>query len=285
MTTIFTLTSARSGTLYLRNLFKHNIANCAARHEPFFDWGNPTLFGPAIHDALIGRVDNIRQLLAKKQRYIRQLGVDVYVESSHAFLKSAYLAALEFFPEMKLIHLIRDPLKVAKSEAYREIWRRRMRAPFHYCRTENGKRFFRWALTGEEPIYRTPGLPQLTRFQWYLLQWIEIENRAISFLAQHQLHDRCFVLHTPDDLNREAKVREMFEFLELPLRQQRLVMAGRKNKSLCRRTMITQDDEMECRGILEALTGRYLDIFARPPYQQCHWQNRFLNSVGGRCVF
>lgn len=277
MTTIFTLTSARSGTLYLRNLFKHNVANCASRHEPFFDWGNPTMFGPAIYDASAGRIDKIRSLLAKKERYIRKLNVGVYIESSHAFLKSAYVAAMEFFPDMKLVHLIRDPRKVAKSEAYREMWRRRVRAPFHYYRAENGKRYFRWSLTGEEPIYQTPGLPALNLFQRYLLQWIEVENRAIAFLDEHRLHERCFVLHTPGDLNREEKIRELFEFLRLPMRQEALVMAGRKNKNLCRTTQISAADEADVRAVLEALPPKSLEIFARAPYVDCKWQPMFAN--------
>ena len=118
--TIFTLTSARSGTLYLRSLFQNNVLDCVCRHEPFFDWGNPTLFGPAIYDAHAGRLDRIRARLARKRDYISRLRTGVYLESSHAFLKSAYVAAMEFFPDMRLIHLIRDPLMVAKSEAVRE---------------------------------------------------------------------------------------------------------------------------------------------------------------------
>src|SRR5579872_6170322 len=139
-TTIFTLTSARSGTLHLRHLFQNNLKDCASRHEPFFDWGNPTLFGPAIYDAHAGRWDRIRERLAAKRAYIGRLRGKVYLESSHAFLKSAYVAALEFFPEMRLIHLIRDPLKVAKSEAYRENWRRRVHAPFHFYTGDDHQR-------------------------------------------------------------------------------------------------------------------------------------------------
>src|SRR5581483_9177855 len=67
---IFTLASARSGTLYLRNLFQNNLKDCVCRHEPFFDWGNPTLFGPAIYDAYAGRWDRIRERLANKRAYI-----------------------------------------------------------------------------------------------------------------------------------------------------------------------------------------------------------------------
>ena len=144
----FTLASARSGTLYLRDLFRNNVTDCACRHEPFFDWGNPTLFGPAIYDAFAGRVDRIRARLRKKRAYIERLSQSIYLESSHAFLKSAYLAALEFFPDLRLIHIVRDPLRVAHSETYRHEWRKRVHAPFHFYTGDDGGRHFCWALTG-----------------------------------------------------------------------------------------------------------------------------------------
>ena len=50
-----------------------------------------------------------------------------YIETSHAFLKSWSGLAVEFFPRMKLVRLIRDPLSVAKSEAIREDLIRRWR--------------------------------------------------------------------------------------------------------------------------------------------------------------
>jgi hypothetical protein len=199
--TIFTLASARSGTLYLRGLFERNLEDCVCRHEPFFDWGNPTLFGPAIYDAYAGRLDRIRSRLARKRDYIRRQHTKVYLESSHAFLKSAYLAALEFFPDMRLVHLIRNPMLVAKSEAVREERRRRAHAPFHYYLGDDGERHFYWSLTMNEEIYWSFDRARLSLFQKYLIQWIEIENRAMGFLNQHRLHERCVTLHSPRYLN------------------------------------------------------------------------------------
>jgi hypothetical protein len=269
---IFTLTNARSGTLYLQYLFRNNIPDCVCRHEPFFDWGNPTLFGPAIYDASCGRLDRIRQLLAKKRAYIQKLPGRFYLESSHAFLKSAYRAALEYFPEMRLIHLIRNPLKVAKSEAYREMWRRRVHAPFHFYTTDDGQRFFYWSLTGREKIFEHFAADGISLFQRYLIQWIEIENRAMQFLEQHQLYHRCFTLHSPNDLNDETKVHALFDFLGLSPATPKLRMSGRHNKNLARSTIITPEDEHQCAAVLERLPARYLDIFRREPYLNCNWR-------------
>ena len=275
-TVLFTLTSARSGTLYLRNIFRLNVRDCVCRHEPFFDWGNPTLFGRAVYDAYAGRKDRVRSLLIKKRDYIERKAGSVYLESSHAFLKSAYLAALDIFPDLRLIHLIRDPLKVAKSEAYRETWRRRVRAPFHYYVGDDGKRHFAWALTGNEEIFRSFDTAALTMFQWYLIQWIELENRAIRFLDDHQVRDRCFTLHTPADLNSSERLRALFNYFGLVTRYEQIVFGGRKNKSIGRRkTTITETDQRECDVVLEQMPSDYLRIFEHEPYARCPWAGRF----------
>jgi hypothetical protein len=273
--TIFTLTSARSGTVYLRHLFQNNVPNCACRHEPFFDWGNPTMFGRAIYDAHAGRLDRLRRLLLKKRRYVERLPGQVYLESSHAFLKSTYRVALEIFPELRLVHLIRDPLKVARSEAYREVWRRRIHAPFHYYRGDDQRRHFVWSLTGNEEIFRPFQRERLTLFQWYLLEWIEIENRAMRFLEEHQLNSPCYTLHVPTDLNNPERIKAMFDFFGLATLHPVILLQGRKNRSLGYSRQLTPDDEAQCDEILSELPSRYLEIFEREPYMHCAWARRF----------
>ncbi len=273
--TIFTLSSARSGTLYLKHLFQNNVRDCACRHEPFFDWGNPTLFGRAIYDAYAGRTDRVRALLEKKRRYVDRLPGTVYVESSHAFLKSGYLAALEVFPELRLVHLIRDPIKVARSEAYREQWRRRVHAPFHFYKGDDGRRHFVWALTGNEEIFRAFEGARPSLFQWYLLQWIEIENRAMRFLDERALHSRCFTLRVPSELNDPGRLGEMFNFFGLATAGPEIRLAGRKNRSLGYSRDQGAAEEAECEAVLERLPVRYLELFSREPYASCAWSERF----------
>jgi hypothetical protein len=276
--TIFTLTSARSGTLYLRGLFERNLQECVCRHEPFFDWGNPTLFGPAIYDAYAGRLDRIRARLARKRDYIRRCRTKVYLESSHAFLKSAYVAALEFFPDLRLVHLIRDPLLVAKSEAVREDRRRRAHAPFHYYKGDDGGRYFYWSLTTNEEIYRSFDRERMSLFKKYLIQWIEIENRAMAFLNKHDLHDRCVTLNSPRDLSSTASIKEMFDRFGLETRHTYVRLGGRRNQNVGYRTTIEPADEREFDAVLEALPDRYLEIFRHEPYTQLGWNGRFRGS-------
>lgn len=277
---IFTLTEARSGTLYLRNLFRLNACDCACRHETFFDFGNPTMFGRAIYDAYAGRIEKIRARLKKKRRYIEKLSGSVYLESSHAFLKSAYVAALEFFPELQLIHLVRNPIKVAASEAYREFWRRRVHAPFHFYKGDDGKRHFAWALTGNEKFFQPFAAEKLSLFQWYLIQWIEIENRAMNFLDENQLRDRCFTLDSPRDLNDAEKIRQLFEFLGVKTKQPEIIFGGRKNKSIGYSTALAAQHEKEFQFILERTPENFLKIFQREPYSGFDWSRRFVNGAG-----
>lgn len=272
--TLFTLTTARSGTLYLRSLFSRNVRDCVTRHEPFFDWGNPTLFGRAIYDAHAGRLDRLRELLARKRRYIERLPGKAYLESSHAFLKSAYLVALEIFPDLQLIHLIRDPLKVARSAAYREEWRRRVHAPFHYYYGDDGRRHFVWALTGNEEIFGHFASEELSLFQWYLLEWIEIENRAMRYLDEHQLRERCVTLHSPADLSNGPKLEAMFRKLGLEQKRPSLDFGGRKNRSLGYSQTRAAREEAEYAAILERLPAKYLEIFGREPYVEFDWSRR-----------
>src|SRR5262245_29519879 len=110
MRCVFTLSTARSGTCFLHQLAKRNLIGAVCRHEPYFDWGNPTMFGPSIAARTRGDTAYVRRLLEKKRRFVESLRADVYVETSHAFLKSFSNLATEYFPDLKVVHLVRDPI-------------------------------------------------------------------------------------------------------------------------------------------------------------------------------
>jgi hypothetical protein len=274
----FTLASARSGTLYLRGIFQNNVRDCDCRHEPFFDWGNPTLFGPAIYDAYAGRIERIKERLLKKKRYVDRLAGSIYLESSHAFSKSSYVAALDVFPQLELIHIIRDPFRVARSEAFREQWRRRLHAPFHFYKGDDRQKHFCWALTGNEEIFQSFAKQSLTLFQWYVVQWIEIENRAMEFLERHNLHDRCFVLHSPQHLNDVNQIRAMFEFFDLPQKSDQIVLSGRRNQSIGYKSLDSAPEEEQFAQVISRLPERYLEIFRHKPYSNFGWSSRLRRS-------
>jgi hypothetical protein len=264
--TIFTLTNGRSGTKFLCDLLRNNAANCVCRHEPYFDWGNPTMFGMPISDHMRNDKKAIRPLLERKRKAIEKHRPNVYVETSHAFLKSYYDQAVEFFPDIRLIHLVRNPLDVAKSEANRESQIHKYRLPFVHYRGRDGNIYFRWALTRKEQIFQHFDLSKLSLFQIYLIQWIEVENRAISFLDRFDKHGDCFTLLSPRDINAPARIQEMLRFLGLELRKPDLVVKGRRNRTPGARTLVTEYDCEQAAEVLGQLPPRYLEIFSRELY-------------------
>lgn len=268
--TVFCLASGRSGTHFLYEILRRNTRDVVCRHEPYL-W-NPSMFGRPIYDHAVGNDAAVRKLAERKrcviEGYSRTAG---YAETSHAFLKSWADIAIEFFPEMKLIHLVRNPLSVATSEAIREDIIHRWRLPLRNYRGGNGKQYFRWALTGLEPIFTHAQEKKLSRFQWYVIQWIEIENRAMQFLRKHGKECDCFTLHSPVELNDAAKVQSLLEFLELPRRGKEIRLEGRKNKTPGARTEITQRDREELAEVVSLLPASYKEIFQHPPYCQWVW--------------
>jgi hypothetical protein len=276
-TTVFALTSGRSGTHYLYELLRHNACDCVARHEPY--GFNPSMFGRPIYDYAVGERSYTRKLLERKRWIIDRCGASTYVETNHAFLKSWFDLAPEYFPRLKLVHLVRDPLKVAKSEAYREEVLHRLHLPFRNYRGGDGRKYFRWALTGHEPIFQQFGKLKMTCFQRYVVQWIEIENRAMQFLEKFKQQATDFTLHSPVDLNDAARVAELFDFLALKRCQPELHLVGRRNRGW-RPTVITDGDRRQFEEVIRAMPPTYLEIFRHEPYCRFPWASALQRPPG-----
>ena len=282
MRTVFALTSGRSGTKFLCDLFRRNARGCEARHEPYFDRGNASMFGRPIYDHAIGNITAVRNVVQRKADAIHRKRGGAYIETSHAFLKSYYDIACDYFPQMKLIHLIRDPLKVAKSEMNREATIHRLRLPLRYYRGDDGEKYFRWSLTGNERIFATSRLESPTRLQWYLLQWIEIENRAMWFLDQFDKHADCFTLESPIELNAPERLTEMFDFLGLE-HQPQLVLGIARNRNPGKPTTVSEEDREQLRQVVEWVSPEYLAVFRKPPYTRFAWSNDLQEASAQRC--
>jgi hypothetical protein len=285
---IFALASGRSGTHFLYELLRRNAVDCVCRHETY-SWSNPSMFGRPIYDYAVGDLDAVRRQVALKARWVHRQRSAAYAETSHALLKSWFEVAGEFFADLRLVHLVWDVVQVARSEANREAIIHRWHVPFRFARGGNGRRFFRWALTGLEPIFQTissshtpfavagsddtRSLPTTswTQFQWYVLQWIEIENRAMRMLRQFSLEDRCLTLHSPHDLNDPTQVRRLFDFLGLQTRDSSPVIGGFKNATPGVRTVVTDEDRRQAAEVIARLPAEYLAIFQQPPYVDWPW--------------
>jgi len=262
---IFCLTSARSGTTYLSSLIANNVDDIVSKHEP-----QPDLFGRCIDWRRLGEWDRLRSAFRWKQRRIDASGGAAYMETNHAFLKSFAEVAMEAYPHMKLVHIVRDPLKVARSETNRQADGDRYHLPLRHYRNRDGKRLFRWSLTGQEQIFQDCAIDKLSRFQFYVVQWVEVENRAMQFLDKFDKHDDCFTFNSPSDFKDMERLEKFFTFLGLPRKQEEIVSGGRQNRNPTP-TVITDTDRQEYHDVLAALPKSYLEIFHQAPYADYKW--------------
>ncbi len=278
MIKIFVLASGRTGTKYLSELFKLNINRCISKHEP-----DPDMFGPPIWWYFYGEKDKIIKLFEKKKKKIERYNSlnilkDVYIETNHAFLKSFCDVAIETFPDLKLIHLIRSPLEVAKSQFNRGSWigePHQLKGPAKYWYIDsNGKKYNRWHITGKEEIFQVFNF-ELSRYQKLLVQWIELENRAMNFLERYNKYNDCYTLEMSKDLNNEKKIKDMFSFFNLKTKIN-IDFKGEKNKGV-KPTIIESEDIRQLKEIVNNIPDRYLKIFKNKPYTEYKWNKMLLN--------
>ena len=210
-TFVFVATTGRSGSAALASVFQA-VRDVASFHEP---WPAMTDDVPDGEDrsAYFARLfRNDKRFLVRRAAH----GHRCYLETNHQFVKRfADLAVAEFGRALRIIHLVRDPVSVARS--------------FHRIdsipgRTERGRR---WLLVPEDPQNLLPmvdllrdggALPHdLHRCLWY---WYETEARIKALKAR-----------TPgivwkdlrtEDLNDRERVINLFEGLGLDYDHRRL---------------------------------------------------------------
>jgi len=270
MITIFAMAGERSGTKYLAELFKYNIKKCVSKQEPIF----LNMFGKPIYWYQQNEIEKIRRWFKLKKLIIDSYRANVYVETNHAFLKSFADVAMEFYPDMKLIHVLRNPLENAKSQFNRPVWigepeQRSYRNPIYTYRGNDKKMYLKWTLTGKENIFQETKGP-LNRYQTLLLQWIELENRAINLLKKYDKYQDRYTLVMPQDFNDEKKIRDMFFSFNLTLNKNDIFMNVYKNTGKSP-TVITDEEYYQLYDLIARVPNKYLDIFRNPPYTQCDW--------------
>jgi hypothetical protein len=272
---ILTLASGRSGTSFLADFFKKNAHNCYSTHEPYFTYGNPTLFGKTIDWNATCNDEKLLPLLEKKQQFINACKQPVYIEANHALLKSAHRHIALLFDNVGFIHLVRNPKLVAKSELLREELIRKTHIPFCEYTSDAGERFFRWSLTGKESIFQHFKQP-LSRFQFYLLQWLEIEYRAMRLITQNHYQNRVFFIDVEKQLKQPEVLEELCRFfavdyttpLNMQLKSNRTPFVGP--------TILSAEEEHEWRFIVKHLPDDYFNIFQSAPYDDCEFTQEWL---------
>lgn len=267
--TLFTLASGRSGTGYLADFFTKNVKHCYSTHEPYLIPGNPVLFGKPIDWNTRHHDQALLPALKRKCHFIASCKEPLYFESNHAFLKAFNRHAGTLLNNAGFIHLVRHPAMVAKSEWLREKLIRKLHLPFVDYISDSGERVFRWALTGKEKIFQHYAGYTLSRFQFYLLQWIEIEYRAMQLIKQNEWQNRVFFIDVNRQLKDESVLKQLVKFFYLP-HTPNFNMDLRRNKTpLIGSTLITAQDELEIQWIIQHLPGTYKKMLNNEPYTKC----------------
>ena len=251
---LFTLASGRSGTSYLADFFAQNITQCYSTHEPYFTFGNPTLFGKPIAWNTLHNDRALLPVLERKCRFIASRREPFYFESNHAFLKAFNRHAGALLHNPGFIHLVRNPLLVAKSELVREQMIRKVHLPFADYTSDTGERLFRWALTGQEDLFQhfPPTLSRpVSRFQFYVLQWLEIEHRAMQLIRDNHWQDRVFFIDVDVALKQEAVLKNMVDFFGLPHMPVFNLDLRRNKTPFIGPTLITEQDELEFQAVTQ----------------------------------
>lgn len=270
--TIFYLGNLRSGTKYLASFIRRNAKDITALHEP-----QPDMFGFPIMERHLGHDRYTRGIFNFKRRMIQIFSKKNYFESNHAFLKSFSDIAMEFFPDMKLIHSIRNPVEVAQSAVNRRILTEKY-IPFRCIKTYKYQKdtYWRWSFTGKESLFQHIKPEEITLFQWYLLEWIEVENRSVKFLDQYRKWNDCYTLHVPRDLESESKMSDLLKFMGVQPRRSTLDFHVNRNPNHCT-TNLSDRHYDQLNRLLKKLPPKKLEFLYRETYRKTPWIHLFDN--------
>lgn len=204
---IFIATTGRSGTLTLVDIF-NQLDQCIALHEPY----------PAMHDNILNAAANGDHQLVKEFYNIRKsvnirrnaVGAEHYLEANHLFIKTfAPYAAQDFGSRLKVVHLVRDPTKVANS----------IYALQDQPGTAEGNR---WWLDYHAPT-NIISIPEILdnheefKHPYYKALWYWFETEARISTWKKKLPTVPFIFFMTENFNNEAKLSELFEQLEIPI--------------------------------------------------------------------
>ena len=232
---IFASSIGRSGTRYLANLFAH-CTDVLAWH----------LAEPHCHNQIMVDVNNglQRKEVIVKARIIEAIVVEhgAYFEATPMFTRVLASTFLEVFPTISLIHLLRDPMKVARSYVSRKSYPSATDRPW------------RMPLNLEHALFEFP--QRLTPFQENLCDWLENEMRYLELKPQlASAIDFHFANFGSAD-----RICELFDQLCVPYREADVV-DHTKTRDLDRnvnrrKTRISRKNLTESRELLNQLRDR-----------------------------
>jgi len=268
---IFTSATGRCGTAYLANLINKNVFNASAEHDPkpqgygmpiiWYDNGEIKKLHSFAKNKLFrlyrGKKNNLllnnklmKFLSVNQNKYIRFFYnkffynplskyyptteiKNIYLESSHAFIKSFGQQMCDIVPNIGLIHLIRSPLYVAKS---------------FYNRNSIPGPNNKYLLN---PIFKKniikPSI-KMTKFQKCLWYWFEMEIRHIEFIENNE-KIKVFQIIT-EDLNKKDKIKQLFDFYNFQYNE---IKFGVNKNSNTISTKISQKNLSEATKLIDSI--------------------------------
>ena len=204
---IFIATTGRSGTLTLVDIF-NQLDECIALHEPY----------PAMHDNILNAAANGDHQLVKNFYNIRKsvnirrnaVGSEHYMEANHLVIKTfVQYAAEDFDSRLKIIHLVRNPKKVANS----------IYALQDQPGTIEGNR---WWLDYHAPT-NLISIPEILdthqefKHPYYKALWYWFETEARISAWKKKLPQVPFIFFMTENFNDEEKLSALFNQLEISI--------------------------------------------------------------------
>lgn len=214
---VFIATTGRSGSLSLRKIFS-GVKDCVSLHEPY-----PVMLNSDIERSRMG--NDLISIYDKKLVYIKRAAINkrFYVESNHLLVKNFFHTIADKLPcsKIKIIHLVRDPVKVASS--------------FYMIntipgKTKNGKLYLIDPSNNNNEIQLSELLEENGEYShdfykclWY---WYEVEARINKLKSLYKKID-WFTIKT-ESLNDICIVTEMMKFVGIPMTDDILALVGSK---------------------------------------------------------
>jgi hypothetical protein len=221
---IFVATTGRSGTASLEKILSH-IDNCITFHEGY----------PMMNDYVMRELNNNRPTAARntynfnRAINIRRSGIGhkYYVETNHMFIKSFHEFAIEDLgKKLKVIHLVRNPVQVAKSITLLQHqpgtemgnkWYLDFKAPGNQIQIQD--------ILDNDPKFSHPFFKSL----WY---WYEIESRVETM--RNKYPKLCVYDFTTENLNNAEALCQLLTEMELAYDREKIMAVAktRKNRKL-----------------------------------------------------
>lgn len=248
MRCIFTLTAGRTGTAYLAELLRCNMADIAAHHEILsyksFGVDTPDISHMHAFNAF-GNTEEVRAFWQRKWQRIQATGARTYAETSHVLMKAGMvenLATLAQEHEVHFIHLTRNFYPTLVSYHHRHDF------------TNMGNQWL-WYLDPNYPRNKVDATPfralgiHGVRL-WYLC---EINVRAHYYRLKYAHAPHLHFHHaTLESLNDPEAVAALLAELGAPKPAGEVIIPPKKNENANTAPLSPQHKEM-----LDTLLGKF----------------------------